>query len=72
MAFCGAAWRHRGYFIHGGRFDPGPFIGALVPGLIFGWVRWRSGSTIASMIVHSAANLALSVGTVLAVVFAWP
>lgn len=63
---------HYRYYIVNGTFFPGPFIGEFLPGLIFGWVRWRSNSTIASMLAHSAANIALAVGVVLAVVFARP
>ncbi len=63
---------HYDYYIVNGTFVVGPFIGEFVPGLIFGWVRWRSNSAIASMIVHSASNIALCAGVVLTVIFAWP
>jgi membrane protease YdiL (CAAX protease family) len=43
-----------------------------VSGLLFGFVRWRSGSTIASMVTHSLSNIALNVLTVLAVMLDWP
>jgi membrane protease YdiL (CAAX protease family) len=63
---------HYHYYIQDGHFIPGPLIGAFVSGLLFGFVRWRSGSTIASMITHSLSNIALNVLTVLAVMFDWP
>jgi membrane protease YdiL (CAAX protease family) len=63
---------HYRYYVQDGTFIPAAFIGPLVTGLALGWVRRRSRSTIASMLAHSATNVALNVGTVLAVVFAWP
>ena len=63
---------HYRYFIQDGTFFPAAFVGPLVTGLVLGWVRKRSRSTLASMLAHSATNVALNVGTVLAVVFAWP
>jgi len=62
---------HYRYYIQDGQFVPGPLIGAFISGLLLGFVRWRSGSTIASMITHSLSNIALSVLTVLAVMFNW-
>jgi membrane protease YdiL (CAAX protease family) len=43
-----------------------------VCGLIFGLVRWRTGSTTASMITHSLSNLWVTGGTVVAVALGWP
>ena len=63
---------HYRYYIQDGTFIAAAFIGPLVTGLALGWVRRRSRSSIASMLAHSAINVALNVGTVLAVVFAWP
>ncbi len=63
---------HYHYFIQNGVFIPGPLIGEFIAGLLLGVVRWRSGSTIASMVAHSLSNIALSVGTVLAVTQGWP
>ncbi len=68
-AFFAAVHYH--YYIQGGRFIPGPLIGTFISGLLFGFVRWRSGTTIASMITHSLSNIALTVLTVLAVIFEW-
>jgi len=63
---------HYRYYIQDGTIIPAALIGPLVTGLALGWVRRRSRSTIASMLAHSATNVALNVGTVLAVVLAWP
>jgi membrane protease YdiL (CAAX protease family) len=38
-------------------------------GLLFGWVRWRSGSTALTMLMHSATNVAATVET--AVIVEW-
>jgi hypothetical protein len=63
---------HYRYYIQDGTLIPAAFVGPLIFGLAFGWLRRRSGSTFASMLAHSVANVALNVGTVLAVIFAWP
>jgi hypothetical protein len=63
---------HYDYYIQDGHFSPGPLIGFFISGLVLGVVRWCTGSTIASMITHSLSNIALSVLTVLAVIYAWP
>jgi hypothetical protein len=63
---------HYRYYIQDGTFIPAAFVGPLVTGLALGWVRRRSRSTIASMLAHSVSNVALTVGTVLALIFAWP
>jgi membrane protease YdiL (CAAX protease family) len=69
-AFFAAVHYH--YYIQDGRFILSPFIGLFISGLLFGFVRWRSGSTIASMITHSLSNIALNVLTVLAIMLDWP
>jgi CAAX protease family protein len=38
-------------------------------GLLFGWVRWRSGSTALTMLMHGATNLAATIET--AVIIEW-
>jgi uncharacterized protein len=38
-------------------------------GLLFGWVRWRSGSTALTMLMHAATNVAATVET--AVIIEW-
>jgi membrane protease YdiL (CAAX protease family) len=38
-------------------------------GLLFGWIRWRSGSTALAMLMHSATNVAATVET--AVIVEW-
>jgi uncharacterized protein len=63
---------HYDYYVVDGTIVLGPFIGEFVPGLVFGLVRWRGASTIASMIVHSASNVSHSVGILLVAVFALP
>ena len=61
---------HYGYYFQDGVFVLPAFLSPLVIGLILGWVRWRSGSTFASMIAHSVWNLTLQVGTVIAATMA--
>jgi uncharacterized protein len=39
----------------------------LVVGLFFGWLRWRSGSTVLTMFCHAALNLESSLETVVKV-----
>jgi membrane protease YdiL (CAAX protease family) len=48
---------HYDYYLVDGVLNPIGFVSYVISGLIFGWVRWRSGSTIASMIVHSFNNV---------------
>jgi membrane protease YdiL (CAAX protease family) len=38
-------------------------------GLLFGWVRWRSGSTVLTILMHAATNLAATIET--AVIIEW-
>jgi membrane protease YdiL (CAAX protease family) len=38
-------------------------------GLLFGWVRWRSGSTLLTMLMHAVCNLAATIET--AVIIEW-
>jgi uncharacterized protein len=42
-----------------------------VCGSIFGLVRWRTGSTIASMLTHSFSNLLVTGGSVVAAALGW-
>ncbi|MFO0963054.1 MAG: CPBP family intramembrane glutamic endopeptidase [Phycisphaerales bacterium] len=48
-------------------FEPLLFGRTLVTGLVYGWLRLRTGSVLAPMIAHNAANLAGSAGTMRAV-----
>ena len=48
---------HYDYWAAGGVVDPVSVVQYLVTSAIYGWVRWRGGSTIATMIVHGATNL---------------
>ena len=38
-------------------------------GLLFGWVRWRSGSTVLTILMHAVTNLAATIET--AVIIEW-
>jgi uncharacterized protein len=38
-------------------------------GLLFGWVRWRSGSTLLTMLMHATVNLSAAIET--AVLIEW-
>jgi uncharacterized protein len=64
-SFAFAAVHYR-YYFQDGTFLLPAFLSPLIIGLILGWVRWRSGSTFASMIAHSVSNLALTLGTLIA------
>ena len=55
---------HYNYWLAGGNFDPVSLGQYLVVSSILGWVRWRRGSTVASMIVHGFDNAALSIGVI--------
>jgi membrane protease YdiL (CAAX protease family) len=70
-SFLFAAVHYR-YYIQDGTFLPGAFLSPFLSGLVFGWIRWRTGSTIAAMITHSTSNTALNIGTVMAVKLGWP
>jgi membrane protease YdiL (CAAX protease family) len=52
---------HYDYWAAGGVIDPPSVVQYLLFSALFGWLRWRSGSTIVTMIVHCADNLLLSV-----------
>ncbi len=53
--------------------DPGGLMDVAAGGLILGLVRWRTGSTTASMITHSLYNLWGDVGgAMLTVAIGWP
>lgn len=64
-AFAFASVHYR-YYLQDGTFFLPAFLSPFFTGLILGWVRWRSGSTLASMVAHSITNLALTVETVIA------
>ncbi|HEV2630048.1 MAG TPA: type II CAAX endopeptidase family protein [Pseudolabrys sp.] len=63
LLFAGIHWR---YYLQGGQFDVPAFVSPFIVGLVLGWIRWRSASTVASMIGHSLSNLCLPVGAILA------
>jgi hypothetical protein len=51
---------HYNYWMPNGHFYPAILvIHYLIPSLIFGAVRWRSGSTVASVVAHGLDNAAL-------------
>jgi hypothetical protein len=52
--------------------DPGALILTAITGLMFGLVRWRTGSSTASMITHFLSNLWIDGAAMLAVVIGWP
>ncbi len=52
--------------------DPGTLILAAIMGLIFGLVRWRTGSSTAAMITHFLCNVWTDAGAMLAVAIGWP
>ena len=62
---------HYHYYIQDGQVVLGALIGPFIFALIFGFVRWRTGNTIAAMITHALGNIALNVLTVLAVMHGW-
>jgi membrane protease YdiL (CAAX protease family) len=47
-------------------------ISVSVGGLILGLVRWRTGSTTACMIAHSATHIWMRGGAIVAVALGWP
>ena len=51
--------------------DPGALILTAITGLIFGMVRWRTGSSTASMITHALSNLWTDAGVMLIVAVGW-
>jgi len=52
---------HYKYWMPDGVVDPGSVIQYLVLSSIFGWLRWRSGGTVAPMIAHGLNNSALQI-----------
>jgi membrane protease YdiL (CAAX protease family) len=38
----------------------------VVIGLVLGWLRWRSGSTLLTILCHSLINLGATIETVIA------
>ena len=51
--------------------DPGALILTAITGLIFGMVRWRTGSSTASMVTHALSNLWTDAGVMLIVAVGW-
>lgn len=44
------------------------FLAALfLSGLLYGWIRWRSGSTLLTVLMHAIANLSASLATMVTV-----
>jgi hypothetical protein len=63
LAFAAIHYR---YYLQDGRLVPQEFLSPLLIGFILGWVRWRSGSTIATIVAHGAYNIALPLVTMVA------
>jgi membrane protease YdiL (CAAX protease family) len=51
---------HYNYWARDGIVDPTSVVQYLLMGSIFGGLRWRSGSTIVSMIAHGVSNASLN------------
>jgi membrane protease YdiL (CAAX protease family) len=49
-------WIHDSYWYHDGSVDWREAVQCVAFGLIFGWLRWRSGGTTVPMIAHAAFN----------------
>jgi membrane protease YdiL (CAAX protease family) len=60
---------HYRYFFANGVFFPGTFGIYLVSGMAFGWLRWRSGNTTATIIPHFVGNLYIESAPVIAAAF---
>lgn len=52
---------HYKYWAAGGIVDPPSVLQYLIASSIFGWMRWRSGSTLATMFAHGLDNAMLQV-----------
>lgn len=63
------AGMHYRYFFANGVFFPGTFGLYLVSGMAFGWLRWRSGNTTATIIPHFVGNLYIELAPVIAAAF---
>lgn len=63
------AGMHYRYFFANGVFFPGTFGIYLVTGMAFGWLRWRSGNTTATIIPHFLGNLYIELAPVIAAAF---
>jgi membrane protease YdiL (CAAX protease family) len=51
---------------------PDALLEAAIIGLFLGFVRWRTGSSIAAMITHCLSNVWADAGAMLVVGFGWP
>jgi membrane protease YdiL (CAAX protease family) len=63
------AGMHYRYFFASGTIYPGTFGIYLAIGMIFGWLRWRSGNTMATIIPHLVSNLYIELAPVIAAAF---
>ncbi len=63
------AGMHYRYFLANGVFFLGTFSIYLISGMAFGWLRWRSGNTTATIIPHVFGNLYIYVAPVIAAAF---
>ena len=52
---------HHGYWMPDGIVSYGAVVQYLVSSAIFGWLRWRSGGTVAPMIAHALDNAGLKI-----------
>lgn len=55
---------HYGYWMPGGIVEPFSLAQYLVSSSIFGWLRWRSGGTVAPMVAHALDNAGLTISQV--------
>lgn len=63
------AGMHYRYFFANGTIYPGTFGIYLVSGMAFGWLRWRSGNTTATIIPHCLGNLYIEAAPLIAAAF---
>jgi len=63
------AGMHYRYFFANGTIYPGTFGIYLLIGMIFGWLRWRSGNTTATIIPHLVSNLYIELVPIIAAAF---
>ncbi|HEV7601991.1 MAG TPA: CPBP family intramembrane glutamic endopeptidase [Bradyrhizobium sp.] len=50
-----------------GQYDGFVIVQIFASGLFFGWLRWRTGSTLLTIILHMLANLTACVETAMKV-----